>query len=61
MKKRTLGIILLSVLALAVLGGIANGNYSNLGNENLGYIIVFVAFHAALLVSGILNIIKKDK
>lgn len=61
MKNRTLGIILLSVLALAVLGGIANGSYSDLGEKNLGYIIIFVALHAALLVVGVLNIIKKDK
>lgn len=61
MKNRTLGIILLSVLALAVVGSIANGNYSDLGNKNLGYIIIFVALHVALLVVGVLNIIKKDK
>lgn len=60
-KNRTVGILLLSALALAVLGGIVNGNYSNLGNKNLGYILIFVALHAALLVVGILNIIKKDK
>ena len=60
MKNRTLCILFLSALALAVLGGIANGSYSDLGEKNLGYILIFVALHAALLVVGVLNIIKKD-
>lgn len=60
-KKRTAGILCLSALALFVLGGIANGSYSNLGEKSFLDIVVFAGIHAALLVLGVLNIIMKDK
>lgn len=58
-KNKTLGIILLVLFGMALLGGIANGSFSNLGNQNIGYCIGFFGGMAALLVFGILNLVGK--
>ena len=44
---------------MAVLGGIANGTFANLGNENIDFYIGFFGGMAALLIFGILNLVKK--
>ena len=61
MKKRnkTLGIILLVLLAMGVLGCIENGTFANLGNQNIGFYIGFFGSMGALLVLGILNLTGK--
>ena len=49
-------IVLLVLFAMAVLGGIANGTFADLGNQNIGYYIGFFGGLGALLVLGILNL-----
>ncbi len=58
-KNKTLGIILLVLFALSIVGGIANGTFANLGNENIGFYIGYFGAMAALLIFGIKNITKK--
>ena len=59
-KNKIIGIVLLVLFAMAVLGGIANGTFANLGNENIGFYIGFFGGMAALLIFGILNLVKKN-
>ncbi len=60
-KNKIIGLILLTVLALAILGGIFNGTYANLGGKNIGYYIGYFGVLTLLLVLGITNLLKKTK
>lgn len=58
-KNKTIGIILLALFGMAVLGGIANGSFADLGNKNIGYCIGFLGGMVALLALGLLKLFGK--
>ena len=58
-KNKTLGIVLLVLFGAAILGSIANGTFSDLGNKNIGYYIGFFGGMIASLVFGLLNLFGK--
>ena len=60
-QNKVLGIILLVLFAAAVYGGIVNGSYENLGNQNIGYCIGFLGAQAALLIFGLGKLFGKKQ
>ena len=60
MKRKTVGIILIVIVILVVIGGIANGSWVNLGNENIITASTEVIIPIILLIIGI-RLLKKFK
>ncbi len=60
MKQKTVGIILIMLVILVVIGGIINGLWVNLGNENIITASTEVIIPIILLIIGI-RLIKKAK
>lgn len=60
-KNKKAGIILLVLLALMIVGGIANGTFEDLGNKNIGYYIGFFGAMGGMLVIGLMNLFGKEE
>lgn len=60
-QNKKVGIILLVLFAAAVLGGMANGSFENLADENIAFCIGYVGGLAALLVIGLLKLFGKKE
>ena len=58
MKKKTIGIILLVIGILAVIGGIANGTYANIGDMNPITAATVIILEAGMIIGGTVLIIK---
>lgn len=56
-KNRTVGIIFLTIFAMAVFGGIMNGSFAALGGKNIWYYIGFFGGYGLLLAIGLWNFI----
>ena len=60
-QNKKVGIILLVLAALAIMGGFANGTFSNFSDENIMTIIGFVAAFVVLVVIGLMKIFGKKQ
>jgi len=60
-QNKKLGIILLVLFVMVLLGSAANGTFSNLGDQNIGYYLGFFGGAGALLVLGLLNLFGKKQ
>lgn len=60
-KKKIAGIIMIVISVMAILGGIVNGSWADLGNENIITAATEVIITIGLLVGGIVLVIKSKK
>ncbi len=60
-KNKTLGIICLVLAVCAILGGFVNGTFENMQGENAGVAVGFIGGAVALVVVGIINLVKGGK
>lgn len=61
MKKKVIGIILLIVDAMAIFGGLVNGSWAELGNENIITAATQVIIPIVILIIAIRLIVKSQK
>lgn len=61
MKKKVIGIILLIVDAMAIFGGLVNGSWAELGNENIITAATQVIIPIVILIIAIRLIVKSKK